>query len=294
MHVVMAGGSGFLGAPLRRLLAESGHEVTQLVRRPPAGPDQLRWDPAGPIILPDDTGAVINLCGASIEHRWTEAYRRQLRDSRIVPSATLAEAVARQGIPVLLNASAVGFYGECGDREVDEASPPGDDFLARLAVDWEGATLPAARSGARVVNLRTGLPLHREGGSLKPQLLPFRLGIAGKLGSGRQWIPWISLRDWLRAALFLLDRSHAEGPVNIVGPTPATNAEFTRELAQALHRPAIMPVPKPAVTILFGEYALEGYRSLRVIPKVLRDNGFRFEHPTLKVALAAALHSSAR
>ncbi|HZM82555.1 MAG TPA: TIGR01777 family oxidoreductase [Candidatus Limnocylindrales bacterium] len=290
MRVVVAGGSGFLGTPLRQELAAAGHEVIQLVRRPPTEPDQLRWDPGHPVSLPDDTGAVINLCGVGIGHRWTQSYKKLIRSSRIVPTTRLAQAVARQGIPVLINASGVGFYGETGDRIVDEGSGPGDDFLARLAADWERATRPAQEAGARVVRLRTGLPLDKDGGFLKPQLLPFRLGIGGKLGSGRQWIPWISLRDWLRAAMFVLSHEQIEGPVNLAGPEPVTNAEATKALARALHRPAIFPVPRLGVRIVFGKYAAEeGYRSLRVMPKVLRDNGFDYDHPTFTSALAEAL-----
>lgn len=290
MRVVVAGGSGFLGIPLRQELAAAGHEVIQLVRRPALRPDQLQWSPERPVSLPDDTGAVINLCGASIGHRWTKSYKRLIRSSRIVPTTRLAQAVARQSIPVMISASGVGFYGETGDRIVDEGSGSGDDFLARLAVDWEGATRPAQAAGARVVRLRTGLPLDRHGGFLKPQLLPFRLGIGGKLGSGRQWIPWISLRDWLRAAMFTLSSDTIEGSVNLCGPEPVTNADATKALAAALHRPAIFPVPKIGVRIVFGKYATEeGYRSLRVMPKVLRDNGFEYEHSTFASALAQAL-----
>jgi uncharacterized protein len=289
MRIVAAGASGFLGTPLRHELVSAGHEVTQLVRRPATKPDQVTWDPAEPITLPAGTDAVINLCGVSIGHRWTQSYRDLIRSSRIVPTATLSQAVARQGIPLLINASAVGFYGETGDRAVDEGSGPGDDFLARLAIDWEAATRPAADAGARVVRLRTGMPLDKSGGFLKPQLLPFRLGIGGKLGSGAQWIPWISRRDWLRSAMFVLAEPRIDGPVNLVGPDPVTNAEFTKALARALHRPALMPVPRLGVRILFGEYAEEGYRSLRVMPKVLRDSGFKYEYATLTGALAEAL-----
>lgn len=290
MRVVVAGGSGFLGTPLRLELAAAGHEVTQLVRRPAVEPDQLQWDASGPVTLPDDTGAVVNLCGAGIGHRWTKSYKALIRSSRIVPTTRLAQAVARQDIPVLISSSGVGFYGETGDRIVDEGSGPGDDFLARLAVDWEAATRPAREAGSRVVLLRTGLPLDRDGGFLKPQLLPFRLGVGGKLGSGRQWIPWIALKDWLRAARFVLSNDGIEGPVNLAGPEPVTNADATRALAKALNRPAIFPVPKLGVRILFGKYATEeGYRSLRVMPKVLRDNGFDYEYPTFTSALEEAL-----
>lgn len=290
MRVVVAGGSGFLGTPLRRELAAAGHEVTQLVRRPAVEPDQWQWDPeAGQVTLPEDTGAVVNLCGAGIGHRWTKSYKALIRSSRIVPTTRLAQSVARQDIPLFVSSSGVGFYGETGDRIVDEGSGPGDDFLARLAVDWEAATRPAREAGSRVVLLRTGLPLDKDGGFLKPQLLPFRLGIGGRLGSGRQWIPWIALKDWLRAAMFVMSKD-IEGPVNVAGPEPVTNAELTKALAKALHRPAIFPVPKLGVRIVFGEYAAEeGWRSLRVMPKVLRDNGFEYEYPTFTSALGEAL-----
>lgn len=290
MRIVVAGGSGFLGHPLMRRLRAAGHEVTQLVRRPATKPEQVTWDPAEPIRLPDDTGAVINLCGASIGHRWTKRYKREIRDSRVRPTATLAQAVAAQRIPVMVNASGVDFYGDTGDREVTERSPHGDpnEFLVDLALDWEGAARAAAPQ--RVVMLRTGLPLHASGGFLKPQLLPFRLGVGGRLGTGRQWIPWISLDDWLSAAMFVLEHQ-LEGPVNMVGPEPVTNTVWTRALAKALHRPGFFPVPKLGVRILYGEYAMEGYRSRRVKPGVLAAQGFTFAHDTVDAALRWALSS---
>jgi uncharacterized protein len=290
MRIVIAGASGFLGQPLMRSLRAARHEITQLVRRAPAKPHEVVWDPATPIRLPEDTGAVVNLCGASIGHRWTRPYRREIRDSRVLSTATLAEAVAAQGIPVLVNASGVGFYGDTGDREVTERSPHGDpsQFLVDVNIEWEAAT--RAAGARRVVLLRTGLPLHRSGGFLKPQLLPFRLGIGGKLGNGRQWVPWISLPDWLEAVTFLLEHE-IDGPVNLVGPAPVTNAEWTRTLAKALHRPALMPVPKLGVRLLFGEYADEGYRSFRVKPEVLLAAGFTFRHETAEAALREALSS---
>jgi uncharacterized protein (TIGR01777 family) len=290
MRIVVAGASGFLGHPLMRRLRAAGHEVTQLVRRGTTKPEQVTWDPAEPIHLPDDTGAVINLCGASIGHRWTDAYRREIRESRVRPTATLAQAVAAQGIPVLINASGVGIYGDTGDREVTEQSPPGDasEFLVGVNIEWEAAALAA--SSQRVVFLRTGLPIDQAGGFLKPQLLPFRLGVGGKLGNGRQWVPWISLTDWLNAAMFVLEHE-IDGPVNMVGPEPVTNAEWTKALGQALHRPALMPVPRLAVRILFGEYSDEGYRSMRVKPQALLAEGFTFTHSTAREALQHALSS---
>jgi uncharacterized protein (TIGR01777 family) len=293
MRIVVAGGSGFLGRPLIRTLRSAGHEVTQLVRRPAVKPDQMTWSPGEPVTLPEDTAAVINLCGVNIGHRWTESYRRELRDSRVIPTTTLANAVAAQGIGLLINASGVGSYGDTGQTEVTEESPAlqGTDFLSRVSVEWEGATRPASDAGARVVVMRTGLPLSTEGGFLKPQLLPFKLGVGGKLGDGKQWVPWVSFTDWLRAVQFAIDDEKIDGPLNIVGPNPVTNAQFTKELGKALHRPTFMFVPKLAVRTLFGEYANEGYRSLRVKPQVLLSRGFRFEHPTVERALKAALSS---
>jgi uncharacterized protein (TIGR01777 family) len=288
MRIIMAGASGFLGQPLMQRLRAAGHEITQLVRRAPAKPGQVTWDPAQPIRLPEDTDAVVNLCGANIGHRWTQAYRHEIRDSRVRPTTTLAEAVAAQRIPVQINASGVGVYGDSGDREVTERSPHGDpgDFLVGVNLEWEAAA--RAASPQRVVLLRTGLPLDRSGGFLKPQLLPFRLGVGGKLGHGRQWVPWISLPDWLDAVMFVLEHE-IDGPVNLVGPHPVTNAEWTRVLARALHRPALMPVPHFGVRLLYGEYADEGYRSFRVKPEVLLTQGFTFRHGTAEAALRQAL-----
>ena len=290
MRIVVAGGSGFLGHPLMRSLRAAGHDITQLVRRPATQPGQVTWDPAKPIRLPDDTAAVFNLCGANLGHRWTPSYKRELRDSRLGSTATLARAVAAQGVPVLVNASGVTVYGDTGDREMTERSAPADpsDFLIGLNIAWEAAAM-AAKS-QRVVLLRTGLPVDADGGSLKPQLLPFRLGIGGKLGDGRQWVPWISLDDWLRAAIFVLEHE-IDGPVNMVGPTPVTNAEWTATLAKLLHRPAFFPVPKLGVRVLYGEYAMEGYRSMRVKPEVLLSQGFTYRHATLEAALRHALSS---
>lgn len=289
MRIVVAGGSGFLGRPLMRELRQAGHEVTQLVRRPATLPEQLSWDPAKRVDLPDDTSAVINLCGAGIEdHRWTRAYKQEIRDSRVNTTGRLAKAVARQRIPLLINASGVDYYGDTGDREVDESGPPGSGFLPDLVRDWEAATGPATEH-SRVVLLRTGMPLHKSGGLLKPQLLPFKLGIAGRFGSGRQWVPWISLHDWLRAVAQIVEDHRFAGPVNLVGPAPVTNSEFTKALAAALRRPALLPIPRLPLRVLLGEMANEPFRSRRVLPKVLRDNDFNFQMSTLEAALKAAL-----
>ncbi|MEV4416617.1 TIGR01777 family oxidoreductase [Catellatospora sp. NPDC049609] len=290
MRIVVSGASGFLGKSLLPTLRSAGHEVIQLVRRPAADPSERQWDPAEPIRLPEGTDAVVNLCGVGVgDRRWTEEYQALILSSRVVPTATLARAVAAQRIPVLVNASGVGYYGDTGEREVTELSPPGDDFLAGVSIHWEQATAPAVEAGARVVLLRTGYPLHRDGGFLKAQLVPFKMGLGGRLGNGRQWVPWISLYDWLGAAQFVLEDDRLEGPVNMVGPAPVTNAQFTRAFGAELHRPTVMPIPKAALKILYGEFGNEAYRSLRVMPGALTAASFPYRHRTVSQALHAAL-----
>lgn len=297
MRILVAGASGFLGTRLTELLRAEGHEVVRLVRRPSRGADEVQWDPGAGQLDPAslaEVAAVINLAGANIsDRRWDAGFKEVLRSSRVDTTATLARAIAGLPAPerprVLLNGSAIGWYGDTGDRPVEEGAPAGDGFMADLCRVWEAATAPAEQAGIRVVRLRTGLPLDRADGFLKPQLLPYRLGIAGKFGNGRQWIPWISMADWLAAMSFLLTRDDIAGPVNVVGPAPVTNAEFTRTLGRVLHRPTVMPVPGVALRILLGEMSTEALRSLRVLPGVLDRAGFRFAHPDLTGALRAAL-----
>ncbi|MFG3712170.1 TIGR01777 family oxidoreductase [Micromonospora sp. NPDC047730] len=299
MRILMAGASGFLGTRLVDRLTADGHQVTRLVRRPPRAPDERQWDPAAAQLDPAtvaEADAVVNLAGAGVgDRRWNDGYRQVIRSSRVDATTTLAITIA--GLPdgdrprVLLNSSAVGWYGNTGDRTVEEDAPAGEGFLADVCRVWEAATRPAEDAGVRVVRLRTGLPLHRDGGLLKPQLLPFRLGIAGRLGSGRQWLPWISLVDWLDAVVFLLARDDVAGPVNVVGPAPVTNADFTRELARQLRRPAIIPIPALALKVALGGFAHEALTSTRVLPGVLTEAGFTFRHPDLAAALNAALHN---
>jgi uncharacterized protein (TIGR01777 family) len=297
MRILAAGASGFLGSRLIERLRAAGHEVTRLVRRPPHHPGEIQWDPAAgqldPTALAGVT-AVVNLAGAGVgDRRWTEQYRQLLRTSRVETTSTLASTIA--GRPstdrpaALLNASAVGWYGDTGDHVVTEEAPAGEGFLADMCRVWEAATRPAEDAGVRVVRLRTGYPLHRDGGFLKPQLLPFRLGIGGPFGGGRQWVSWISLADWLAAVLLLLDRDDLAGPVNVVGPAPVTNAEFTRHLGAALHRPAVLPIPSLALRIALGGLATELLSSARVLPSVLPRAGFSYQHPDLPGALRAAL-----
>ncbi|RKN50898.1 TIGR01777 family oxidoreductase [Micromonospora endolithica] len=297
MRILMAGASGFLGTRLATLLTADGHRITRLVRRAPRSEQERRWDPAAGQLDPAvvaEADAVVNLAGAGVgDKRWTDEYRQLIRSSRVDSTTTLAVTIA--GLPaaerpeVLLNSSAVGWYGDTGDRSVEEDAPAGEGFLADVCRVWEAATRPAEDAGVRVVRMRTGLPLHRDGGLLKPQLLPFRLGIAGRLGSGRQWLPWMSMTDWLHASTFLLARADIAGPVNLVGPSPVTNAEFTRELARQLHRPAVVPIPGLALRVVLGGFAQEALASTRVLPGVLTGAGFDFRHPDLSSALHAAL-----
>ncbi|MEV6367720.1 TIGR01777 family oxidoreductase [Micromonospora musae] len=297
MRILMAGASGFLGTRLVDRFTADGHQVTRLVRRPARTPDERQWQPSAAQLDPAvvaDADAVINLAGAGVgDRRWNDEYRRLLRSSRVDSTTTLAITIA--GLPaedrpkVLLNSSAVGWYGDTGDRAVEEDAPAGEGFLSDLCRVWEAATRPAEDAGVRVVRLRTGLPLHRDGGMLKPQLLPMRLGISGKLGGGRQWWPCLSLADFLSAVTFLLDREEVAGPVNVVGPAPVTNAEFTKELARQLHRPAIMPIPALALKIVLGGFSVEALSSSRVLPGALTRAGFTYRHPDLRSALQSAL-----
>lgn len=297
MRILIAGASGFLGSRLVARLTADGHEVRRLVRRPPHGPDETSWHPSAGQLDPaalSGVAAVVNLAGAGVgDKRWTDRYKALIRSSRVDSTCTLATAIASASPgdrpTTLVNSSAIGWYGDTGDRPVEEDAPAGDDFLADVCRVWEAATGPAEEAGVRVVRLRTGLPLHRDGGLLKPQLLPFRAGVGGKLGNGRQWVPWISLADWLSAVTFLLKRDDLAGPVNVVGPAPVTNAEFANALGAALHRPTIMPIPAVALRIALGEFATEALSSSRVLPGVLTRAGFTYQHPDLPSALRAAL-----
>jgi uncharacterized protein (TIGR01777 family) len=292
MRIVIAGSSGLIGTALVSALRQAGHEVLRLVRRRPGAPDERGWDPpagrldAGAL---QDVDAVVNLGGASIGgRRWSDAYKQQLLDSRIHPTEVLAGAVAERGIPLLVNASGVGYYGDTGDTVVDESAPRGGGFLADLCVEWEAATRPAADAGARVVCLRTGLVLSSSGGLMGRVLPVFRFMLGGRLGSGRQYLPWISLDDEVGAIRFAIEHDEVRGPVNLTGPGPVTNAEFTRELSAVLGRPAPWVVPAFALRALFGELADDVLTGQRAVPKVLQEHGYRFVHPTLRAALESA------
>ena len=292
MRVVIAGSSGLIGTALVAEFRRAGHDVIRLVRRAPAGADERRWDPpAGQLDggALRGTDAVINLCGAGIgDKRWTAARKQVLRDSRTTPTEVLAAAVAEHGIATMVNASAVGYYGDTGSTPTDETAQNGTGFLAELCHEWESATAAAATAGARVVRVRSGLVLARDGGFLSPLRPLFRLYLGGRLGSGRQYWPWISLADEVAAIRFVTEHDTLYGPVNLTGPSPVTNAEFTRAFGRALGRPAPWVVPGFALKAVLGEFAAEGILvGQRAVPRALERAGFTFRHRTLDDALAA-------
>ncbi|RJQ72351.1 TIGR01777 family protein [Pseudonocardiaceae bacterium YIM PH 21723] len=291
MRVAIAGSSGFLGQSLVHRLRAAGHEVRLLVRHRPRTVDERGWDPPSGRIDQDalhGVHAVINFCGAGIgDRRWSAARKQELRDSRLTPTEVLAGAVADHGIPTMINASAVGFYGDTGDHEVDETAGAGRGFLAELCRDWEAATHTAAKAGTRVVRIRSGLVLSRSGGLLGKLRPLFWAGLGGRLGSGEQYMPWISLEDEIAAIQFLLEAEPISGPVNLTAPHPVTNAEFTRALGAAVNRPTLFTAPGFALRLLTGEFADEGLLAgQRAIPGVLTEHGFRFRHRELAAALS--------
>jgi len=295
--VVLSGASGMLGGALSRALATRNQETLQLVRRPAARSTEIQWNPAATPLIADAAAlegltAAIHLSGANVAaHRWTPAYKQEIAASRIDSTRALAATLAHLSRPpqVMLVASAIGIYGNRGDELLNESSAPGSGFMAELCEQWEAAAQPARDAGIRVVHLRFGVVLG-PGGALARITPIFRLGLGGPLGSGRQWMSWISLSDAVAAILFALDTPTLTGPVNLTAPNPVTNAEFTRALARRLHRPAIFPVPAFALRIALGQMADEALlASARVLPARLTQAGFQFQHPTVEDALAAAL-----
>jgi len=291
MRIVIAGSSGFLGTALVSRLHEQGHDVVRLVRREARTDDQVTWDPYRHALDPavvEGADAVVNLCGAGVgDKRWTPAYKGLIQASRIEPTRVLAEAVAAAGVPVLLNGSAVGYYGDGGElSEVDESAPAAGDFLGRTCRRWEDSA--SAASDARVVFLRT-THVFGPGSLMLKRLVPlFKLGLGGRFGDGKQYLPWISLLDWTRAVEFLLTADVA-GPVNLVGPTPITNRDFVAALASVLNRPAPWMVPGFALKIAAGEAAVELLRGVQVRPRALEDAGFVWEHASMTDTLGWAL-----
>jgi len=289
--IAIAGSSGLIGSALVSALRAADHRVLRIVRRAPANPDELQWNPASGEFDPaglDGVDAVVNMCGVGVaDKRWSGAVKQELRNSRIDPTEVITQAVVDAEVPVLVSASGVGYYGDTGGRIVDESAPAGKGFLAQLSADWEAATAPASATGVRVVLARTGLVLSPTGGLLSKLRPLFALGLGGRLADGRQYMPWISLEDEIRALLFAIDNAKVAGPVNLTGPAPVTNSEFTAALGRALKRPTPWLVPGFALRTLLGEFAEEGLLGgQRAIPAALELAGFTFHHNTIGEALA--------
>jgi hypothetical protein len=284
MKVAITGSHGLIGSALSTRLAGNGDTVVP-VRRGPDG----QLDPSAL----DGVDAVVHLAGVGIgDKRWSESHKAAVRDSRLQGTALVARTIAGMTPrPTLLSGSAVGFYGDRGREPVDEASPPGQGYLAELCVEWESATAPAADAGGRVVLLRSGIVLSPTGGALKKQLPLFRFGVGGRLGSGRQFISWITLEDEVAAIEFLLQHDSVSGPVNLTAPHPVTNAEFTAALGRALHRPAVVPVPAVALKVVMGSQMVDEMllSSANVLPHALERAGYQFAHPVMDEALTSAL-----
>ncbi|MER5894961.1 TIGR01777 family oxidoreductase [Streptomyces sp. NPDC001876] len=294
-RIAVTGSTGLIGAALVRSLRADGHEVVRLVRRPAATGDEVEWDPKRQYV--DVAGlvgcdAVVHLAGAGVgDHRWTPAYKREIRDSRVLGTAAIAEAVASLDEPpkVLLCGSAIGYYGDTGDRAVDESAPPGEGFLPSVCVEWEEASAPAEEAGVRTVHARTGLVVAREGGAWGRLFPLFRAGLGGRLGSGRQYWSFIALHDHVAAMRHILDTGSLSGPVNLTGPSPATNGQVTAAMGRVLRRPTLFTAPAPALRVALGEFAEDVLGSQRVLPGQLLDSGFSFAFPGIDAAVRAAL-----
>jgi uncharacterized protein (TIGR01777 family) len=295
MHVLVSGASGLIGTALTQRLRAADHTVIALVRRQ-ARAGEVRWDPASGSI-PDDAlegiDAVVNLAGAGInEHRWTDEYKRTLVESRLSSTRLLVDAISKSTTKpsVLISGSAIGYYGARGDEVLDETADPGDTFLADLCVSWEAAAADARVHGVRVATIRTGIVLTPEGGALKKELPLFKFGLGGTFGSGRQWQSWIALDDEVGAIEHLLT-ADVDGPCNLTAPNPVTNAEFTKVLAKAVHRPSIFPIPSIGPKLLLGSELADAllFTGQRVVPGALQASGYTFSHPELTGALGALL-----
>ncbi|WP_341483240.1 TIGR01777 family oxidoreductase [Streptomyces tubbatahanensis] len=295
MRIAVTGSTGLIGTALTRSLRAEGHDVLRLVRRPASAADEVTWHPQeGHVETAGLVGceAVVHLAGAGVgDRRWTEAYKRELRDSRVRGTRTLATALATLENPphTLLLGTAIGYYGDTGNRAVDESAGPGDGFLADLCQDWEAAARPATDAGIRTVSARTGLVVARGGGAWGRLFPLFRAGLGGRLGTGRQYWSHIALHDHVAALRFLLNHADLSGPVNLTAPHPATNREVTAAMGRVLHRPTPFAVPAPALRFALGEFAGDVLGSQRVLPRRLLDAGFRFAFPDVTAAIRAAL-----
>ncbi len=295
MRVLISGASGLIGSALTRELRAAGHETVALVRRT-AGPGEVQWDPRQ-FLDPAKLGgsdAIVHLAGKNVAGVWTPEFKRQILESRVRGTLTVAGAAAesygKTGRPrVFVCASGMSYYGDRGDEILTEDSSPGPGFLADVVRQWEAATAAARDAGLRVVSLRIGVVLSRNGGALKPMLPSFRLGLGGRIGSGKQWWSWIALDDVVGAIRFAAENDVLQGPVNTVGPAPVRNTEFVRILGRHLHRPAILPLPEFVIRNLMGEMGRELLlTSARVLPAKLNTAGYKFRYTSLPDALAAA------
>lgn len=285
-RIAISGSSGLIGTALVGHLKSEGHTVQRLVRRAPVAADEVQWDlQTGYVDLSALAGvdAIIHLAGVGVgDKRWTKKFKSEILNSRLLGTTTIAKAVAELKPQVFISASAIGWYGESGNRAVVETDRVGDDFLAAVCREWESAADLAA--DVRTVKIRTGLVLDPTGGALGKMLPLFRLGFGGKLGSGKQWWSWITLHDQIRAIVFALENP-LSGPVNVTSPNPVTNQEFTSALARALHRPALFPAPAIALKVALGGFSSEVLGSKKVIPHVLQEAGFRWDYPHITEAL---------
>lgn len=289
-RVIIGGASGFLGSALSARLRRERITIQRLRRGAQVAPPDIAWRPAeGEVdaVSLDGAHAIVNLAGAPIARRWTPRRKREILESRVDSTALLARALAQLAHPpsVFISGSAIGIYGDRGDEELDEASAHGTGFLAQTTSAWENATAAARDAGIRVVLIRTGIVLSPRGGALAKLLLPFKLGVGGRIGLGTQWMSWIALEDWVSAVTFALD-ADVSGPLNLVAPNPVPNAEFATTLARVLGRPALLPIPERAIDVLFGEMGRATLlASQRVHPRRLIESGFGFSFPTLEQAL---------
>jgi uncharacterized protein (TIGR01777 family) len=311
MRIAVTGSTGLIGTALSRSLRADGHAIVRLVRRAsqdarryetasraPAGgppPSEAMWDPKGQYVEVaglSGCDAVVHLAGAGVAaRRWTPAYKKEIRDSRVLGTATIADALASLDEPprTLIVGTAIGYYGDTGSKPVDESAPPGHDFLADLVQEWEEAAVAAEEAGIRTVFARTGLVVAREGGAWGPLFRIFKAGVGGRLGSGDQYWSHIALHDHIAALRHLLERDDLSGPFNLTSPEPATNREATAAMGRVLHRPTLLPVPAPVLRAALGEFSKDVLGSQRVLPKRLLDSGFSFAFPGIEDAVRAAL-----
>ncbi len=296
MKILISGASGLVGSALTRSLTSGGHQVRRLVRRRPKSPQEVRWDPAAGSLddnALDGIDAVVHLAGENIAGgRWSPAFKRRVLNSRISGTRTIAEAIAaKDPAPALISASAIGFYGDTGERTVDEDDAAGTGFLADVCRQWEAATGPAIKAGARVVQLRIGVVLSAEGGALQKMLTPFKLGLGGVVGTGRQVMSWIHLDDLVSVIEYAVTHGDLSGPVNAVAPEPVTQRDFAKTLGRVLGRPTLVPMPTFLVRLLFGEMGEELLlASTHVVPTRLRSATFSFHFDALEKALRHELN----